>query len=190
MLDININTNYENYDGIKYYNYENLLQTPVKETLDNILAELDCSKLCAGKIIIPTNSFRYDELIETYIRIIFRIPIYNYILYNEYVEKLLNRHNENLEFENNFKPEVKKITKTKGKKVSKNKVPNVYVRTETHNLFTGELEYDYTNFATGDSFISSNPNLLEQLNSPKKRKKEKKVPRKDFGKILLNFKLK
>ena len=190
MLDININTTYPNYDGIQYYKYENLFQTPVEETLDKLLVELDCSKLCAGKIVIPTNSFRYDEVVETYIRMLFRIPIYNYVLYNKYVEKLLNRHNENLEFENNFKPEVKETTKAKGKKISKKKVPNIYVRTETHNLFTGELEYDYTNFATGDSFISSDPNLLEQLNAPKKKKKEVKQPRKDFGKILLNFKMK
>lgn len=190
MLDININTSYPNYDGIQYYKYENLFQTPVEETLNKLLAELDSSKLCAGKIIIPTNSFRYDEVIETYIRMLFRIPIYNYILYNKYVEKLLNRHNENLEFESNFKSEVKETTKIKGKKVSKKKVANIYVRTETHNLFTGELEYDYTNFATGDSFISSDPNLLEQLNAPKRKKKEPKQPRKDFGKILLNFKMK
>lgn len=190
MLDININTNYTNYDGIQYYRYENILQTPVKETLDKLLIELDSSKLCAGKIIIPTNSFRYDDIVETYIRILFRIPIYNYVLYNEYVEKLLNRHNENLEFESNFKPEVKEKPKAKGKTTKKAKVSNVYVRSETYNLFTGELEYDYTNFATGDSFVSSNPNLLEELNAPKKKKKEKKQPRKDFGKILLNFKMK
>ena len=85
MLDININTNYTNYDGIQYYRYENILQTPVKETLYKLLAELDSSKLCAGKIIIPTNSFRYDEIVETYIRMLFRIPIYNYVLYNKYV---------------------------------------------------------------------------------------------------------
>ncbi|MBP3201295.1 MAG: hypothetical protein J6M39_06570 [Lachnospiraceae bacterium] len=190
MLNININTSYPNYDGIQYYKYENLFQTPVKETLNNLLAELDCSKLCAGKIIIPTNSFRYDEVVETYIRILFRIPIYNYILYNEYVEKLLNRHNENLEFESNYvEPKVEK-TKGKIKSTRKSKPANVYVRTETYNLFTGELEYDYTNFATGDSFISSDPNLLEELNAPKRKKKEKKVPKKDFGKILLNFKMK
>lgn len=187
MLDININTNYTNYDGIQYYRYENILQTPVKETLDKLLTELDSSKLCAGKIIIPTNSFRYDDIVETYIRLLFRIPIYNYILYNEYVEKLLNRHNENLEFESNFIPEVKEKTKTKSKTTRKSKPANVYVRTETHNLFTGELEYDYTNFATGDSFISPDPNLLEQLNAPKKKKKE---PRKDFGKIIINFSMK
>lgn len=190
MLNINIDTTYPNYDGIQYYKYENLFQTPVKKCLDDVLKELDCSKLCAGQIVIPTNSFRYSELVETYIRFLFRIPIYNYILYNEYVDKLLNRHAENLEFESNFIPEVKEKTKTKGKTTRKSKPANVYVRTETHNLFTGELEYDYTNFATGDSFISPDPNLLEQLNASKKKKKEKKQPRKEFGKILLNFSMK
>lgn len=186
MLNIVIDTNYNNYDAAFYYSYEHLLHTPVKKVLDNLLSDLDATKLYKGNQILPTNSWRYEETVERFIRTLFRIPIYNYVLYNEYVELLLNRHKENLEFEATYKkpePEVKK--KTKG--TSKKKVQNIYVRTETHNLFTGELEYDYTNFATGDSFISSDPNLLEQLNAPKRKKKE---PRKDFGKIILNFNLK
>ncbi len=187
---LNIDTSYPNYEAIQYYSYEILLQTPVKKCLDEILTELDSSKLCAGKIVCPTNSFRYIELIEKYIRVLFRIPIYNYIMYNEYYDKLLNKHNENLEFESNYvEPQVEK-PKGKTKSTRKSKPANIYIRTETHNLFTGELEYDYTNFATGDSFISPDPNLLEQLNAPKKKKKEKKQQRKEFGKILLNFSMK
>lgn len=189
MLEIKIDTNYNNYDAIKYYSYEVLLLSPIKELLDKLLNELDATKLYKGNQVMTTNSWRYEETVERFIRTLFRIPIYDFITYNKYVELLLNKHNENLEFEANYvkpQPEVK----TKSKSSNKNKVPNKYIRSETHNLFTGELEYDYTNFATGDSFISSDPNLLEQLNAPKKKKKEKKEPRKDFGKIILNFKLK
>lgn len=186
MLDININGNYDNYDAVRYYKYENLFQTPVEKMLDDLLVELDSSKLCAGKIIIPTNSFRYDDIVETYIRFLFRIPLYNYTMYNKYVDKLLNRHKENLEFEANYNNN--NVISVKGKKVSnKKKVPNIYIRTETHNLFTGELEYDYTNFATGHSFISSNPNLLEELNTPKKKVK-KKVKKEKEIKFFFDFK--
>lgn len=186
MLNIKIDTNYSNYDAMKYYSYEAILQTPVKKLLDSLLSDLDATKLYKGNQVTPTNSWRYEETVERFIRTLFRIPLYDFVLYNNYVKLLLDRHNENLEFEANYQkpqPEVKK--KTKGS--TKKKVPNLYIRTETHNLFTGELEYDYTNFATGDSFISPDPNLLEQLNAPKKKKKE---PRKDFGKIILNFNLK
>jgi len=189
MLDIKIDTNYSNYDAMKYYSYESLLHSPCKEVLNNLLSELDATKLCNGVQISPTNSWRYEETVERYIRTLFRIPIHNFVEYNYYVELLLKRHNENLEFESNF-VKLQPTTKTKTSAAKKKKVPNVYVRTETHNLFTGEVEYDYTNFATGDSFISPDPNLLEQLNALKKKKKEKKEPRKDFGKIVLNFKLK
>lgn len=189
MLEIKIDTNYNNYDAMKYYSYENLLLSPVKELLDKLLNELDATKLYKGNQVTPTNCWKYEETVERYIRTLFRIPIYDFVLYNNYVKLLLDKHNQNLEFEANYskpQPEVKVKNKTSNKK----KVPNIYIRSEIHNLFTGELEYDYTNFATGDSFISSNPNLLEELNAPKRKKKNKKEPRKDFGKIILNFKLK
>ena len=193
MLNINIDTNYSNYDGIKYYTYENYLQTPVKELLQSYLDDLDVSKLCKtskGFVqLFTTTSSRYDELVELYIRFLLKIPYKDFILYNYFVDELFKKHQENIAFEEYFNStQVSEAKSTK--KTKKDKVPNKYVRSETHNLFTGELEYDYTNFATGDSFISSDPNLLEELNVPKKRVKTKKEPRKDFGKIILNFNVK
>lgn len=189
MHNIVIDTNYDYYDGIKYYSYENLFQTPVEKVLDSLLEDIDTTKLCGNVQIITTNSFMYDELVQKYIRFLFRIPLSDYIKYNKYVQLLLDRHQENLDFEASIVNNI--VTPKNNKKPSnKKKVPNKFVRTETHNLFTGELEYDYTNFATGESFISTNPNLLDELNSPKKKKKVKKEQRKEFGKIILNFKLK
>lgn len=190
MLEIKIDTSYYNYDGIEYYNYEYLLQTPVKKVLDDLLVELDSTVLCNNVQVVPTTSWRYSELINKYIRFLFRIPLYDFKLYNHYIDLLFNRHEENICFEKSF-AEVKSSTNTKKVKNTKHKkTENKFVRTETHNLFTGELEYDYTNFATGESFISSDPNLLEELNGPKKKKKVKKETKKEFGKIILNFKLK
>ena len=186
MLNITIDRNYHNYDGISYYSYEHLLHTPVKKALDNILSDIDATKLYKGKQIIPTNCWRYEDLVERYIRLLFTIPLYDYVLYNNYVDLLLQRHKDNLDFEALYK-EPQPVTKSKAKTSKKKKVPNMYVRSETHNVFTGEVMYDYTNFATGDSFVSDNPNLLDELNAPKKKKKE---PKKDFGKIILNFKMK
>lgn len=192
MLDISIDTNYSNYDAIKYYSYETTLQTPIEEMLQSYLSDLDATKLCKtskGLVqIVSTNSFRYKEIVERFIRTLFRIPYSDYIIYNFFLDALMKRHQENIEFELNFNS-IQTVKEKPIKNNKKSKVPNKYVRSETHNLFTGELVYDYTNFATGDSFVSSNPDLLEELNAPKK-KKEKKQPRKEFGKILLKFSIK
>lgn len=190
MLDIIINTNYDNYDAIQYYNYEYLLKTPVEELLNDLLKELDSTKLCNNMQVLPVNCWSYSDIVNKYIRVLFRIPIYDYKLYNKYLDLLYARHKENIEFQEYF-DSIKKetnVSKTKTKKTKK--VVNKFVRTETHNLFTGKLEYDYTNFATGENFISENPNLLDELNAPKKKKKVKKETKKEFGKIILNFKMK
>lgn len=193
MLDIKIDTNYSNYDGIKYYSYENTLQTPVQTMLQIYLSDLDATRLCKTSKglmqIVSTNSPHYKEIVERFIRTLFRLPFSEYIFYNFFLNELIKRHQENLAFELDFNS-IQTVKEKPIKKKKKDKVPNKYIRSETHNLFTGELEYDYTNFATGDSFISPDPNLLEELNSPKKQTKTKKEPRKDFGKIILDFKLK
>ena len=190
MLEIKIDTSYSNYDGINYYNYEYLLQTPVKEVLDELLKELDSIIMCKGVQVTPTSSWHYSNIVEQYIRFLFRIPLYDFKLYNHYIDLLYARHKENIEFEETL-IELRKLPEKPTNKTTKKKnIPNKFIRTETHNLFTGELEYDYTNFATGESFVSSNPNLLEKLNASKKKNKAKKAPKKEFGKIILNFKMK
>lgn len=190
MDEIKIDTSYPNYNAINHYMYEYLLQTPVKEVLDKLLKELDSTTMCKGFQILPTSSWHYSDIVERYIRFLFRIPLYDFKLYNHYVDLLYARHKENIDFEETL-VELRKISeKSTSKTIKKKNIPNKFVRAETHNLFTGELEYDYTNFATGESFISSNPNLLEELNAPKKKNKVKKAPKKEFGKIILNFKLK
>lgn len=188
MLESKINTNYPNYDSLIYYtSYEYDINKDYIEVLDELLKDLDCTKLYKGKQIISTNSIAYKDKIDRFIRISFRIPIKEYIIYNNYINKLLNVHNNNIEFEEELNKEIINIpNKTKRKK----KVANQYVRMETHNLFTGELEYDYTNFATGHTIYSKNPNLLEELNAPKKKNKPKKLPKEHFGKIIFKFPMK
>lgn len=190
MDEIKIDTSYPNYDAIQYYNFEYLLQTPVKEVLDGLLKELDSTIMCKNMQVLPPSSWHYSDIVNKFIRILFRIPLYDYKMYNEYVNLLYARHKENIEFEETL-IELRKIPeKSTNKTTKKKRIPNKFVRTETHNLFTGELMYDYTNFATGENIISDNPNLLEELNAPKKKNKAKKAPKKEFGKIILNFKLK
>ena len=195
MDEIKIDTSYSNYDAIQYYKFEYLLQTPVNSVLDGLLKELDSTVMCKNMQILPLSSWRYSDIVNKFIRILLRIPLYDYELYNKYVDLLYTRHKENVDFENlRIIPENNSATSgdkpVSSRNSRKRKIPNKFIRTETHNLFTGALVYDYTNFATGESFISDNPNLLEELNAPKKKVKAKKAPKKEFGKIILNFKMK
>lgn len=94
----------------------------------------------------------------------FRIT--NFITYNQYLDKLIAQDKANKDFESNYTLPVKKEAQKKNTRVS-----NKYIRTITYDMFTNEEQYLYENFKTGDSFISKNPNLLDELNKPKTKDK-------------------
>lgn len=177
MLDIIVNTDYPMYNDINYYSYiRDNIKTPI-ENCESFLIDLDIKRiLINNKPMLTTNCFRYENLIYRYIRQLLKIT--DPVKYNYYFDKLINLHKENQKYEddladielNKLAPKNKQITKTS----KKNKPKNIFIRAETYNLFTGEVMYAYDNFATGESFVSSDPNLLEELNAPKNKKNKKK----------------
>lgn len=150
------------------------------------LNDLDCTKeYDFGRPMMLSNS-RYKDIINEYFY--FLIKLDNPILYNFYVDALIKRHLDNIDFETNnpyIKPEDKKIVKSKSKKKS---IPNIYIRQETTDLFTGETKYIYENLKTKDSFTSSDPNLLEELNAKKKKVKSKKTSAVALTSMTFSFK--
>ena len=150
------------------------------------LNDLDCTKeYDFGRPMMLSNS-RYKDIINEYFY--FLIKLDNLILYNFYVDALIKRHLDNIDFETNnpyIKPEDKKVVKSKSKKKS---IPNVYIRQETTDLFTGETKYIYENLKTKDSFTSSDPNLLEELNAKKKKVKSKKTSTVALTSMTFSFK--
>ena len=48
-------------------------------------------------------------------------------------------------------------------------------------MFTGEVVYQYINARTGDEVSSSNPDLLTELNAPKKKERKKSIKIKSAG---------
>ena len=150
------------------------------------LNDLDCTKKYDfGRPMMLSNS-RYKDIINEYFY--FLIKLDNPILYNFYVDALIKRHLDNIDFETNnpyIKPEDKKVVKAKSKKKS---IPNIYIRQETTDLFTGETKYIYENLKNKDSFTSSNPNLLEELNTKKKKVKSKKTSAVALTSMTFSFK--
>lgn len=176
-----------NFD-IDYSFYKDITQLPndteIIKHLNYLLHCIDCTIIydCGANCIL--GSYIYELRIKEYYY--FLLKIKNQFLYNEYLDKLIDQINKNIEFEHN-KPKI--INKKEKIKTNKTKVLNKFIRQETTDLFTGEKTYQYINQKTNEIIISSDGNLLETLNNKeKKKKKESKVV--SMSGIIFNFKKK
>lgn len=156
------------YKGIKeYYN-----DYDICNILNDLILDLDCTReISCGRILMTTYPMYQNRLNIYYF---YLVKLVNQITYNLYLDKLINRHLNNLIYEylNPIKPVISKTT-TKVKK--KNKAPNKFIKQITNDLYTNEEIYIYENLYTGEIIESKNPNLLEELNAPKKKHKSNKV---------------
>lgn len=141
------------------------------DILNDFLNDLDCTReYKCGRPMMTTYS-QYKIIIAEFFKILYKIP--GYSIYNEYVDKLINRHVENILFEFNNPMPKKKTTNSKKQKSK----PNKWIKAETNDLFTGEKRYIYENLKTGEIITSGNPNLLEELNTKKQKKGKIQQPK-------------
>lgn len=173
------------YDYLTFINELAILYIgDIYKELDSILTDLDCTRIFKSGRPMMIQYSQYKINIIKFIRLLNKIP--GYSIYNEYIDKLINRHIENILFEFN-NPIVKKKPTQSKKQKSK---PNKWIKAETNDLFTGEKRYIYENLKTGEIITSGNPDLLESLNAskPKKKKEEVKIISKEG--LIFNFKKK
>lgn len=156
-----------------YYDYASFINDlailyigDIYKELDYILSDLDCTRVFKSGRPMMIQYSQYKINIAKFIKLLNKIP--GYSIYNEYIDKLINLHVENIKFEF-YNPIVKKKP-TKSKK-QKDK-PNKWTKAVTNDIFTGDERYIYENLKTGEIITSSNPNLLDELNAPKKKVKE------------------
>lgn len=159
----------------------------IYDKLNEYLNDLDCTRIYkSGRpMMIAYNS--YKSTMAKFFKLLYKIP--GYSIYNEYVDKLIQRHIDNILFEFN-NPIIKSKPTNSKKQKSK---PNKWIKSITNDLFTGEERYIYENLKTGEIITSGNPNLLEQLNNKKKDKpKISTTPIKEISinNLILNFKKK
>lgn len=168
VLDID-SIYYEHHDFL--LDLQILYEGDIYKHLNAILADLDCSRIFKSGRPMMIEYPQYKITIIKFIKLLNKIP--GYSIYNEYIDKLINLHINNIEFEFN-NPIVKK--KPTSSKKQKDK-PNKWIKAITNDLFTGEERYIYENLKTGEIITSGNPDLLETLNnkSNKKVKKEHNV---------------
>lgn len=183
-----MNVNLHNYTVTQWISYYSKLERyGIIGYLDELLWDLDCSRLYKGQQIITTDCFAYKDLIEHFYRT--HAKLTNYIIANKYYEKLIKLHEDNIDFEKAFN---NTYVEEKPKKVRPKtpKIKNEFIKHETTDMFTGETLYTYDNLKTGESIVSENPNLLEELNAKPKKEKVKKVTTIQISNLTFNFKKK
>lgn len=163
------NVDYIFWRSIISYNNDN----DIANILNSLLKELDCTREYSCGRPCMTKQFNYSDNIYKYYY--YLIKFNNQLLYNNYVDKLIKRHIDNIVFEYE-NPYIPKSIKSKANKRNK-LAPNKFERLVTRDIFNGETIYVYENIRTKERIESTNPNLLEELNNPKKKKvvKDKKV---------------
>ena len=170
---INVNIDIPN---INYFDWQRFTDCRTDEdiivVLNDYLKKLDCTiEYSSGRPMMTTH-----PMYETYKGMFYYylLKLNNQLLYNHYINKLCQREYNNIifELENPYKVKQEKSkTKTKTKKT----IPNKFVKAVTKDLFTGEEVYVYENLKTGEIIKSKNPDLLNELNAPKKKEKKQKT---------------
>ena len=132
--------------------------------IDDKLKDMDCSKLLDGMPLVIIASQKYKNILSDIWYYLNKLD--NNLLYNDYITKIIENHKNNIiiEAERYNKPCIKDA-----KSKSKSK-PNRFIRTQTKDLFTGEVVYVYENLKTGETIKSSDGTLLDELNKKAKTK--------------------
>lgn len=169
---INVNIDIPN---INYFDWQRFTDCRTDEdiivVLNDYLKKLDCTiEYSSGRPMMTTY-----PMYETYKGMFYYylLKLNNQLLYNHYINKLCQREYNNIIFELENPYRVKQ-EKSKIKTKTKKTIPNRFVKAVTKDLFTGEEVYVYENLKTGEIIKSKNPDLLNELNSPKKKEKKQK----------------
>ena len=171
--DIIYNHNLFNYSYLEWNRYCYELDKYGDNYIYEIFKELNCDRYNKyGQQLISINDYEYQLLLNNAIRVLDKLN--DYLSYNSLFCNLICIHKNNVQIceEYSAKPKETETHKTNRKSNKKPKVKDEYLRSVSTDLFTGEPKYIYSNLKTGDEIISDNPDLLEELNKPKEKKKK------------------
>lgn len=169
------------YPEITPFVYKRIREVKCDNDIINILNNLLYTDINVAKekVAYNTKSFTYDNKLSVYY--FYLIKLNNQIIYNDYIDKLIKVHINNLEYE----ASVNQINQDIIVKHKRNKnVTNKYIKHITKDLITGKTVYHYNNERLGKEIISDNPNLSNSLN---KRTRRAGVP---ISSMTFNFKKK
>lgn len=171
--DIIYNHNLFNYSYLEWNRYCYELDKYGDNYIYEIFKELNCDRYNKyGQQLISINDYEYQLLLNNAIRFLDKLN--DCVSYNFLFFSLVSIHNNNIQIcqEHSTRLKETEIHKTNRKSNKKPKVKDEYLRSVSTDLFTGQPKYIYSNLKTGDEIISDNPDLLEELNKPKEKKKK------------------
>lgn len=171
--DIIYNHNLFNYSYLEWNRYCYELDKYGNNYIYEIFKELNCDRYNKyGQQLISINDYEYQLLLNNAIRVLDKLN--DCISYNSLFYNLVSIHKNNIQICQEYSTRLKEteIHKTNRKSNKKPKVKDEYLRSVSTDLFTGQPKYIYSNLKTGDEIISDNPDLLEELNKPKEKKKK------------------
>ena len=171
--DIIYNHNLFNYSYLEWNRYCYELDKYGDNYIYEIFKELNCDRYNKyGQQLISINDYEYQLLLNNAIRVLDKLN--DCISYNFLFFSLVSIHENNIRICEKYSTRHKEteVHKTNRKSNKKPKVKDEYLRSVSTDLFTGNPKYIYSNLKTGDEIISDNPDLLEELNKPKEKKKK------------------
>lgn len=157
------------------------------EILNNILKDLDCSREYNGVRFRTTAHLIYNTFLSDYYFYLNKIT--NQFIYNQYVDKLIKRHVDNLIFEHEH-PYVENNNKKKSTNKRKKSPPNKFIKYTTKDIFTNKTKYVYCNYKTDEQIVSEDGNMLDKLNSVKKKSTKSKQIGVPMSAMTFSFKKK
>lgn len=170
-----LHINRPNVDALYWYNSINCkTDKDIVKVLNDILNKLDCTKEYECGRPMMTTFFNYTNAMSDYYY--YLLKLVNYITYNIYLNKLIQRHIDNILFEYEHPYQPKQVGK-KRRNSKKRIIPNKFVKYKTTDLFTGVDKFIYSNPKTGEEYETSNPNLEQEI----KRKQTKTKRTKSIG---------
>lgn len=162
-----------NYTYLEWNRYCYELDKYGDNYIYEIFKELNCDRYNKyGQQLISINDYEYQLLLNNAIRVLDKLD--DYLSYNNLFCNLILIHKNNVQICEEYSARLKEteVHKTNRKSNKKPKVKDEYLRSVSIDLFTGQPKYIYSNLKTGDEIISDNPDLLEELNKPKEKKKK------------------
>lgn len=170
--DIIYNHNLINFEYLDWSKFQYDYSKYGNDYIYIIFKELDCDRYTkSGQQLMSITHYEYPILLTSAIKCL--DYIHNYSLYNQLFTILCEIHSRNVECCAEYNSQLKDKQKSITNRPKKAKVKDEYIRSVSTDMFTGKTNYIYSNLKTGDEIISDNPNLLEELNKPKERKKKK-----------------
>ncbi len=171
------------YPEIDYFSFKHIKDydngdTDLINILNDLLKTLDCTIEYSYGRICMTSYILYTTNLSHYYFYLTRIS--NQILYNQYIDKVIQRHIDNLIFEYEHPytpPDNRKKSKSKKTKLP----PNKFIKRVTHDMFSGKETYLYYNPRTKEELYDDNPDLLDKLNAPKKKERKKSIKVRETG---------